>query len=83
MITIDDRGLLRWRESGIIRESPARLSDVSADRALVVAEDPPPLHQIVRFRIETPVPSEWFEAFVAGRDSSNEVDLVLGRVCRP
>ncbi len=43
---------MRWREGREIRESPAQLMDITQGGALLIAYSPPPLFQVVEFRLE-------------------------------
>jgi len=61
---------LLWDEGLDVRETPARLVDVSVDGARFVAEMVPPRGRDVCFRVETPMRSPWVLARVVRIDGS-------------
>jgi hypothetical protein len=72
---------LLWSE-GEIRESAARLIDVSEGGALFLADHRPPLHLTVCCRLEGPAPTDWVTARVVRHRGEHEVGLAFTDACR-
>jgi PilZ domain len=64
----ENRARFLWEEGPDVRETSARLVDVSGGGARFVAELPPPAGLDVCFRLETPTKSGWVSARVVRRD---------------
>src|SRR3954466_6902085 len=63
----DDGSGLEWNEAGEVHKSSARLASVGSGGARVLADPPPPLHQVVRVRVD----DIWVQGFVARHHSRN------------
>jgi hypothetical protein len=50
---------LEWWERGESRSSPGRLIDISREGALLQADEPPPVGQVVWCHLEEPTRTDW------------------------
>jgi hypothetical protein len=66
---------LEWTEAGEVHKSAASLASVGCGGALVLAQHRPPLHQLVRLRVD----DVWVQGFVARHHSPHLVELILRR----
>jgi hypothetical protein len=57
--------------------------DITRGGALLIAYSPPPLFQVVEFRLERPTETGWVEGFVARRDHFGRVGVVLHHLIPP
>jgi hypothetical protein len=80
---VENGARMRWREGREIRESPAQLMDITRGGALLIAYSPPPLFQVVEFRLERPTETGWVGGFVARRDDVGRVGVVLHHLIPP
>jgi hypothetical protein len=76
-----NRARIEWWEGGEIRGSVARLVDLSAGGALLIAEDPPPLRQTVWCCLEAPASTDWIKANVVRHGQAREVGLSFSDSC--
>jgi hypothetical protein len=71
--------MVEWRERSEVLISPARLTALTQDASLLATDRPPPLHQLIRFRPDSPKAKEWAEAFVVANDRPERVVALLRR----
>jgi hypothetical protein len=69
----DDRSGLEWTESREVHRTTARVATVGNGGAMILAEHRPPLHQVVRIRLQ----GKWVQGFVAKLHTPDVVELVL------
>jgi diguanylate cyclase (GGDEF)-like protein len=79
--TIANQAHIEWLEKGKLRESEARLVDISRDGALLVTDAAPPLRTTVWVTIYKPSQANEVEASVVRHDPSNRVGLSLHGPC--
>jgi hypothetical protein len=77
----DTRAQLLWADGPNVRQSPARLLDVSRDGARFVSELSPPLGRDICFRLEVPRRSGWVAARVVRAGEAMEGGLRFSGYC--